>query len=112
VYYSNPNGVSVHDGFPNPATDSTLQAIDLNVLLIKHSASTFFMRIATNEWVGLGIFAKDLAIIDRALSPRHNDLIVWIKDDLFIISPRHKLPKNAVLWGTVTAIIHQYRGKV
>ncbi len=111
VYYSNPDGVSVHDGFPNPATDTALQSIDLNALLVKHSASTYFMRIAGNEWAQQGIFAGDLALTDRALRARPNDPVVWIKDDQFSISPRHTLPKNVVVWGVVTAVIHQYRNR-
>ncbi len=111
MYYSNPDGVSVHDGFPNPAADSALQAIDLNHLLIRHSASTYFMRIASNDWTKQGIFAGDLAIVDRALNARSNDLTAWIKDDLFVITPRHRIPKNAVQWGVITTIIHQYRSR-
>ena len=111
MYYSNPDGVSVHDGFPNPATDSALQSIDLNTLLIRHSASTYFMRIDGSNWSDQGIFDQDLVIADRSLNPRPNDLIIWIQNDLFVISPRHRLPNNAVLWGVVTAVIHQYRSQ-
>ncbi|HSX24069.1 MAG TPA: S24 family peptidase [Candidatus Saccharimonadales bacterium] len=110
-YYSNPDGVSVHDGFPNPAADTSLQSIDLNALLVNHTASTYFMRIGGNEWARQGIFAGDLAIIDRSLGPKPNDPVVWVHEDVFVISPRHKLPENAEMWGTVTAVVHQYRGK-
>lgn len=111
-YHENPDGVSVHDGFPNPATDISLQSLDLNSLLIQNSASTFFMLIQGNDWARQGIFADDVAIIDRALAPKPNDPVVWIRDDIFTISPRHKLPEGAEVWGTVTAIIHRYRGKL
>lgn len=110
MYYSNPGGVSVHDGFPNPATDSALQSIDLNTLLIRHSTSTYFMRISGNEWAQQGIFAGDIAIIDRALGARPNDPVVWVQEDAFIISPRHTISVNAVVWGTITFIIHCYQG--
>lgn len=109
MYYSNPDGVSVHDGFPNPAADSSLQSIDLNSLLIRHSASTYFMRVAGNEWAQQGIFAGDLAIIDRSLAPQGNDPVVWVHEDNFAISPKHKLPEGAEAWGTITATIHQFR---
>lgn len=109
MYYSNPDGVSIHDGFPNPATDTSLQSIDLNSLLIRHNASTYFMRIAGNEWAKLGIFAGDLLIVDRALEPRGNDPAIWIHEDTFVISPKHKIPEGAVVWGAVTSVIHQYR---
>lgn len=112
MYYSNPYGVSVHDGFPNPATDTSLQAIDLNSLLIHHTASTFFMRVDGDEWSRSGIFAGDIVIVDRGLSPRGNDPVVWVYQDTFAISPKHKLPEGAETWGTVTAVIHQFRGKV
>lgn len=105
-------GISVHDGFPNPATDISLQNLDLNTLLIQNSASTFFMLIQGSNWARQGIFADDIAIIDRALAPKPNDPVVWIRDDIFTISPRHKLPEGAEVWGTVTAIIHRYRGKL
>jgi hypothetical protein len=85
MYYNNPSGVSVHDGFPNPATDTSLQNIDLNRLLVRHSASTYFMRISGN------------------------DPAIWVKDDGFAISPKHKIPEQAEVWGSVTAVIHQYR---
>jgi DNA polymerase V len=109
MYYANPSGVSVHDGFPNPATDSSLQSIDLNQLLIHHSASTYFMRIQGNEWARQGIFAGDMLLVDRAIVPRGNDPAVWIKDERFALSPKHKIPEEAEVWGSVTAVIHQFR---
>ncbi len=111
MYYESPEGVSVHGGFPNPATDASLQGIDLNTLLIKNSISTYLMRIEGNDWQAIGIFAGDIAIIDRALAANRNDLIVWILHDRFAISPRHALPRDAKAWGVVTSIIHQYRGR-
>ncbi len=111
MYYSKPDGVSVHDGFPNPAADTSLQMIDLNSLLIPRSASTYFMRIAGNEWARQGIFAGDLLIVDRALSPKGNDPAIWIHENTFAISPKYKIPEGAEVWGSVTAVIHQYRSK-
>src|SRR4030095_17150265 len=86
MYYENPSGVSVHTGFPNPATDASLQGIDLNKLLIQNGASTFLMRVSGNDWQAVGIWDGDLAIIDRALGPKKTDLIIWIHRDEFAIS--------------------------
>lgn len=110
-FYSSPEGVSVHSGFPNPAADANLQGIDLNNLLIKNSAATYLMRVAGNAWRGQGIFHGDLIVIDRAIAPRQNDLIIWVLHDEFVISPRHRLPKGGEVWGVVTSVIHQYRGQ-
>ncbi len=109
MYYENPSGVSVHDGFPNPATDAALQGLDLNKLLIKNGASTYFMRIAGDDWQDSGIFDGDVAVIDRAIAPRANDLIIWCEGGAFVIAPRHALPIGIEMWGVVTATIHLNR---
>ena len=104
-----PQGVSIHAGFPNPATDASLQNLNLNTLLVAHSLSTYFMRIAGDNWREMGIFDEDIVIIDRALAAGSNDLMVWWHEDIFALSPKHKVPKDAVTFGVVTATIHQYR---
>jgi DNA polymerase V len=108
--HENPDGVSVHDGFPNPATDSSLQLLDLNKLLIRHRISTYFMRIAGNDWQEQGIFDGDIVLVDRALKPRSNDLVIWWEGESFHISPKHAVPPDTPTWGVVTFTIHQFRG--
>ena len=104
-----PQGVSIHAGFPNPGTDASLQALNLNTLLIAHGASTYFMQITGNSWREMGIFNDDVVIIDRALAAGANDLMVWWHEDTFALSPKHKIPEDAVTFGLVTATIHQFR---
>lgn len=111
MHYEKPEGVSVHSGFPNPATDADLQGIDLNRLLIQNSAATYMMRVAGNEWNDIGIFHADLLVIDRAVAIRPADLVIWWHNDTFAVSPRRRLPRNGEVWGVVTAVIHQYRGR-
>jgi Peptidase S24-like len=101
-------GVSVHTGFPNPALDAQLDTLDLNKLLIRHPAGTYFMRIAGNDWSAQGIFDGDVAIIDRVLNPQANDLTIWWQGESFVIGPKHKLPLDTPHWGVVTSVIHQY----
>jgi DNA polymerase V len=102
-------GVSVRDGFPNPAAESPLQNPDFNKLLIRHPAATYCMRVSGSAWEEQGIFDGDIAIIDRAISCKPHELIVWWEEDSFIINKRLLLPKNCQVWGIVTAIIHQYK---
>lgn len=111
MYFEQPEGVAIHSGFPNPASDTSLQTLDLNQLLIKNSASTFFLRISGGDWTSQGVFSGDLVIVDRAISPRLNDLVVWLNKDEFTISPAHKAPKSSPVWGVVTATIHDLRSK-
>ena len=102
-------GVSVHSGFPNPATDHTLVPLDFNALLIQHAASTFLFRIDGHEWQAQGILHGDIAVLDRALDPQPQDLVIWWCEDTFGISHVREIPEEATVWGVVTAIIHQYR---
>lgn len=111
MYFQQPKGVSIHKGFPNPAADGSLQALDLNQLLIHNGASTFFMRLSGNEWAEQGIFDGDLVIIDRAMAPKPNDLVVWYEPDKFVVGPRHKVPPDTPVWGLVTSVVHEFRRK-
>ena len=102
-------GVSIKTGFPNPAMDSPLESPDFNKLLIRHPVATYCLRIAGSNWDRLGIFDGDIAVIDRALNPTPIDLVVWWQDDSFCISRHSRLPERTEIWGTVSAVIHQYR---
>jgi DNA polymerase V len=100
--YQQPETVQVHDGFPNAAADSSLQSLDLNKLLVKNPISTYYMRTPG----GL------IAIIDRAITPKGNDIVVWVCDDQFVMTPLHKVTDNSPVWGVVTSIINQLHCKV
>lgn len=104
-------GVSVHTGFPNPAIDKSLHALDFNQLLVNHAASTYMFRVRGNEWEEAGVFDGDIAVIDRALDPRKTDVVLWWDESKgeFAISNYTAMPKNAALWGIITATIHQFR---
>lgn len=102
-------GISVHKGFPNPATDQTLTGLDLQALLIKHPVSTFFMEIDGNEWEELGIFAGDIVLVDRALTPRKTDYVIWWDASTFVISRFTSIPPDTIVWGTVSSVVHRFR---
>jgi DNA polymerase V len=106
------DGVSVHSGFPNPAAErrqTNQLALDLNQLLINHASATYLFRIAGHAQAAEGIYDGDVAVVDRALNPRDSDLVVaWLASGS-TIGRKRRLPEDAVIWGVVTAIIHQYR---
>jgi hypothetical protein len=104
-------GVSVHAGFPNPAADKSLQTLDFNRLLVQHGSSTYMFRIRGDEWQDIGIFDGDIAVIDRALDPRGNDVTVWWDESRgeFALSHHNRMPPGASCWGVVTSTIHQFR---
>ncbi|MEK7600314.1 MAG: S24 family peptidase [Patescibacteria group bacterium] len=109
----NDDGVSVHTGFPNPALDQRGQgqrlALDINQLLVKRPSSTYLFRLAGHALTDQGIYDGDVAVIDRAVTPRDTDLVVaWRVEGSTICRHNHLNPEDQV-WGVVTSIIHQYR---
>jgi len=110
-HHNHPDGVSIHTGFPNPAADTSLRSLDLNQLLVRHGASTYMFRVRGSEWESSGVFDDDIAIIDRALNPSANDVVIWWNKDTseFSISTYKRMPKDAHVWGVITATIHQFK---
>jgi DNA polymerase V len=98
--------VAVHAGFPNPAAERTGSPLSLDKLLVRHPSSTYFFRIRGHSWHRYGVFDGDLAVIDRALSPRENDLVVWWEESGAFRLTRFARASRQNTWGTVTAIVH------
>lgn len=102
-------GVSVHAGFPNAAEDRGRTALDFNALLIRHPSSTYCFRVAGKAYEEQGIFDGDIAVIDRALTPQPQDLVIYFDDDDFIITTYRHLKSHTSIWGVMTATIHRTR---
>lgn len=119
-------GVSA--GFPSPADDYIGQQLDLNDLLIKHPAATFFVRVAGDSMNGVGINNNDILVVDRSLEPVHGKIIIaavnseltvkrLIKTDIScqLVAENPNYPPieiteelSCVVWGVVTSVIHQF----
>ena len=119
-------GVSA--GFPSPASDYISQQLDLNDLLIKNPAATFFVRVAGDSMTGVGINDNDILVVDRSLEPAHGKIIIAaINDELTVkrlvktdtscrlVAENSKYPPIAITedlsciaWGVVTSVIHQF----
>ena len=102
-------GVSIHTGFPNAAADRRLSNLDLNQLLVRNPSSTFLFRIRGEQGITQGIFNGDIAVVDRVAAPRGQDLVLWHDGEHFNLSRPTRIASDATIWGTVTAVIHQYR---
>lgn len=104
------DSIVTHAGFPNPALDKSLGSLDFNQLLIERPLSTYIFRISGNEWTRIGIFDRDIAVVDRALDPRpHEPVVWWNEQGLFSISASKDVPSGSIVWGVVTSVIHQFR---
>jgi DNA polymerase V len=115
-------------GFPSPAEDLGAKRIDLTQLLITHTQATFLLRADGHSMQDAGIFDKDILIVDRAIKPRHNHIVVAVVDGDFTVkrlfqrAGRIKLqaanptfadivPKEGQtleIWGVVKACIKQF----
>ena len=69
-------GVSA--GFPSPAEDHIDQKLDLNDLLIKHPASTYFVRVAGDSMINASINNEDILVVDRSLEATNGKIIIAI----------------------------------
>lgn len=106
------DGISVHAGFSNPAINQLSRnpklTLDLNRLLIRSTVSTFLFRIQGHTWADQGIYDGDIAIIDRAMTPRANDLVISLESNDFRLSRLAQCLPDDEPWGIVTSIIHQF----
>ena len=99
-------------GFPNAALNGrTEYGLDLNKLVLKNPASTYFMQIDSDEYDSLGLQAGDYVAIDRSLEPKPSDLIVYHADGEFRLSRVDSLDGTIELWGVIAWVIHPNRTK-
>ena len=121
--------VRVSAGFPSPAEDYVEKTLDLNDLVIKHPAATFFVRVEGDSMVGAGICSGDVLVVDRALEPADNRVVVATLNGGFTVKRIQKreeafflVPENPDMeplridpesdfqvWGIVTYVIHPVR---
>ncbi len=119
---------AVPAGFPSPASDYTEHALDLNELLIKHPAATYFVRAQGESMVEAGISPGDILVVDKSLNPAHGDIVIAEFDGeltvkklelrpsvrLVPMSKKHtpiEVPETAdlTIFGVVTSCIHSFR---
>ena len=121
----------VQAGFPSPAEEYVEARLDLNELLIRRPAATFFLRVRGDSMTGAGIRDGDLLVVDRAAEPRDGGVVVASVDgQLTVKTLRRPAGGGAAaggrgndgypplcfgdgdaaevcVWGVVTAVIHQ-----
>lgn len=117
---------AVPAGFPSPAEDFTENRLDLNELLIRHPAATFFVRAAGSSMTGAGIHPGDILVVDRSLEAAPGKIVVAAVDGEYAVKrlkrergrlrlvseapgyPPIELPDESELrvFGVVTHVIH------
>ena len=127
---------SVVAGFPSPAEQYLEPPLDLNELLVKRPAATYFVRVQGDSMEGRGIHDGDLLVVDRSLDPRDGDVVIAAVDGEFtvktlnmgkgdrgmgngkvirLVAANPKYPDIILkgmselrLFGKVTAVIHRF----
>jgi DNA polymerase V len=82
---------SVSCGFPSPADEYLDGPLDLNDLLVKKPAATFFVRAKGDSMIDEGIFEGDILIIDRSVQPRSGQVVLAVINGEFTLK---RLIKN------------------
>ena len=117
---STEDGVVYHAGFPNAAEDQRFNALSLDRMVVRHTASTYFWRLDAAGVPELGWQGGSTVAVDRALSPRQNDLVVAIVDEDFTVRKFHnqklfrpdgspETAEQVAIWGVITHVVMEYR---
>ena len=119
----------VQAGVPSPADDLGESDIDLVRPLITHPQATYLLRARGTSMIEAGIFDNDILIVNKALKPRHQDVVVAVVDGEFTVKYLYQragqiklkaanrtfpdiTPKDGQtieVWGVVTSTIKQFR---
>ena len=78
-------GDKVCAGFPSPAEDFAVKRIDLTQELVTHPQATFLLRVSGESMRDAGIFDGDMLVVNKALKPRHGQVVVAVVDGEFTV---------------------------
>ena len=118
---------NVPAGFPSPAENFMDLDLSLQDYLVQNPSATFCVRVTGDSMKNAGISSGDVMIIDRALEPKNNTIVLAVLDGEFTVKriqkkadglflkPENKDFKaiqiteemNFQVWGVVTHIIHK-----
>ena len=113
--------------FPSPAEDFMDLDLNLQEYLVQHPSATFCVRVTGDSMQNAGIFSGDVMVVDRALEPKNNTIVLAVLDGEFTVKRIQKKgrqlflkPENETfkpiqiteemdfkVWGVVTHIIHK-----
>jgi len=99
--------------------------LDLNRFLVKHPASTFYVRVYGESMIGAGINPNDIWVVDRFIKHKSGNIVVasmngelcvkrlrikdgrpWLYPENPAYTPYEVEPDDEFeVWGVVTAII-------
>ena len=106
--------------------EDAYQDLDLNKLLMPHPITTFFVRVQSDEMESSNIIKDDILIVDKSVTPKHDDVIIGVlngeqlvrrfvkeQKQVFLLSKgdqdKYHITEDSDLsvWGVVAYIIHK-----
>ena len=115
-------------GFPSPAEQYVESPLDLNQLLVRKPAATFFVRASGDSMSGAGIRPGDILVVDRSRTPADGSIVIACVENEFTVKYFRRSAGSVLLeaanpgyapivfsegmelriFGVVTACIHQF----
>jgi DNA polymerase V len=115
-------------GFPSPAADYAEDGLDLNHYLVQNKPATFMFTVKGDSMLGAGICDGDKVVVDKALKPKHKDIVVAVVDSEYTIKRFYQLRGRIELqaenpsyqaitfnegselqiWGVVVGVVRKY----
>jgi DNA polymerase V len=116
-------------GFPSPADDYREESLDLNQYMIAHRASTFVFTVKGDSMVAAGILDGDKLVVDRAIEPKHNQIVVAVVNSEYTVkrlfkwrgvvelraeNPAYKAIQfkdndELTIWGVVVGVLRKFK---
>ena len=117
---------SIPCGFPSSAEDFIRSRLDLNELVVRHPAATFYVRAVGNS-MAPSIHSGDLLIVDKAIKDIRDRVVVAVVHGQFTVkrvvvvngvpsltSDNATFPpidlgdgSDVTIWGVVTHVLHK-----
>lgn len=115
-------------GFPAPGDDLVEQALNLQDLLVREPAATFFVKVEGDSMEGAGLFSGDILVVDRSITPTSGHIVVAAVFGELVVKRLKKKGKSLMLvsendryepivventddcflWGVVTALVRKF----
>ena len=116
---SSADGLVFHAGFPNAGEDQAEQRLSLDAVVFRHRLSTYLWQLE-EDMPELGWRAGSTVVVNRAITPRQNDLVVAVIEESFVVRKLHQgrlydatgqidRSEDISVWGVITHVLQEYR---